>query len=133
MLGEQIGEGKGKILSQRVIDVRDGIPKMEVYFTSSGKFKGIEATEVATTPRSDGTIYGEGCGVVLTKDGKETVTWTGQGIGRFVSQGRIRFAGSLFFRTSSSGQLGFLNNSVGVFEYESDEQGNSSSRIWEWK
>jgi hypothetical protein len=77
-------------------------------------------------------IYGEGCGVVLTKDGKETVTWTGQGIGRFVSQGRIRFAGSLFYRTSSSGQLGFLNNLVGVFEYESDEQdeqGNSSSRI----
>jgi hypothetical protein len=54
-------------------------------------------------------------------------------VGRFVSQGRIRFTGSLFFRTSSSGQLGFLNNSVGVFEYESDEQGNSSSRIWEWK
>ncbi len=44
MLGEQIGEGKGKILSQRVIDVRDGIPKIEVSFTSSGKFKGIEAT-----------------------------------------------------------------------------------------
>lgn len=136
MLGEQIGEGKGKILSQRVIDIRDGIPKIEVSFTSSGKFKGIEATEVATystTPRSDGMLYGEGCGVVLSKDGKETVTWTGQGIGRFVSQGRIRFAGSLFFRTSSSGQLGFLNNLVGVFEYESDEQGNSSSKIWEWK
>jgi hypothetical protein len=136
MLGEQIGDGIGKILSQRVIDVRDGIPKIEVSFTSSGKFKGIEATELATystTPRSDGVLYGEGRGVVLSKDGKETVTWTGQGIGRFVSQGRIRFAGSLFYRTSSSGQLGFPNNLVGVFEYESDEQGNSFSRIWEWK
>ena len=96
MLCEQIGEGKGKILSQRVIDIRDGIPKIEVSFTSSGRFKDIEATKVAsysTTPRSDGMIYGEGCGVVLSKDGKETVTWTGQGIGRFVSQGRIRFVG----------------------------------------
>ena len=84
MLGEQIGEGKGKILSQRVIDIRDGIPKIEVSFTSSGRFKGIEVTELATystTPRSDGVLYGEGYEVVLSKDGKETVTWTGQGIG----------------------------------------------------
>jgi hypothetical protein len=50
MLGEQMGKGKGKILNQRVIDVRDGITKIEVSFTftSSGKFKGTEATEVVT-------------------------------------------------------------------------------------
>jgi hypothetical protein len=78
-------------------------------------------------------LYGEGYEVVLSKDGKETVTWTGQVIGRFVSQGRTRFAGSLFYRTSSSGQIGFLNNMVVVFEYESDEQGNSFSTIWEWQ
>lgn len=43
-----MSKGKGKILNQRVIDVRDGITKIEVSFTSSGKFKGIEATEVVT-------------------------------------------------------------------------------------
>ncbi|MFL6403283.1 MAG: hypothetical protein ACJ71M_07390 [Nitrososphaeraceae archaeon] len=30
MLGDQIGEDKGKITSQRVLDVVEGIPKMEL-------------------------------------------------------------------------------------------------------
>jgi hypothetical protein len=42
--------------------------------------------------------------------------------------------GSVFCRTpSTSGKLGFLNNMVGVFEYETYEMGNSSGKIWEWK
>jgi hypothetical protein len=43
--------------------------------------------------------------------------WTGQGIGRITGPGKIRFTGSLFFNTSSTGKLAFLNNLVGVFEY----------------
>jgi hypothetical protein len=35
MLGDQIAEDKGKITSQRVLDiVVDGIPKMEISFSS---------------------------------------------------------------------------------------------------
>ena len=69
----------------------------------------------------------------MNKDGQEMATWTGQGIGRFIGSGKIRFAGSLFFSTASAGKLAFLNNLVGVFEYESDESGNTSSKVWEWK
>ena len=58
----------------------------------------------------------------MSKDGQELATWTGQGMGRFISPGKIRFVGSLFFSTSSTGKLAFLNNLVGVFEYESDEK-----------
>jgi hypothetical protein len=46
-------------------------------------------------------MYGEGQGVVTTKDGQEIATWTGQGIGGFSSPGKISFSGSLFFRTNS--------------------------------
>ncbi|HZC50381.1 MAG TPA: hypothetical protein VE244_15130 [Nitrososphaeraceae archaeon] len=61
-------------------------------------------------------------------------TWTGQGIGRFSSPGKISFRGSLFFSTNSQNRkLAFLNNMVGVFEYEVDEMGNCSSKVWEWK
>jgi hypothetical protein len=42
----------------------------------------------------------------------------------------LRLAGLLFFRTTSPGQLAFLNNLVGVFEYQSDKQENASSKIW---
>ena len=137
MLGDQIGEDKGKITSQRVLDVIGGIPKIETSFSATGNYKGIETTEITTysaSPRpGEGVMYGEGQGVMMTKDGQDMATWTGQGVGRFTSPGKIRFTGSLFFSASSNGKLAFLNNLVGVFEYESDEQGNTSSKVWEWK
>ena len=50
-----------------------------------------------------------------------------------------RDVGSIFCRKSSSssssttsGKLAFLNNMVGVFEYEADKMGNSR-KTWEWK
>ena len=136
MLGEQIIEEKGKITGQRVLDVGEGTPKMETSFSAIGKYRGVEGTDTGTywsTPRPGGAIYGQGQGVVMSKDGQEMATWTGQGVGRFTSTGKIRFVGSLFFSTASAGNLAFLNNLVGVFEYEADEVGNTSSKVWEWK
>ena len=136
MLGDQVGEDKGKVTSQRVLEVVNGIPKIETSFSTIGKYKGVETTEIGTywaSPGPDGVMQGQGQGVVTTKDGSEMATWTGQGIGRFTSQGKIRFIGSLFFSTPSNGKLAFFKNLVGVFEYESDEQGNTSSKVWEWK
>jgi hypothetical protein len=80
-------------------------------------------------------MYGEGQGIITAKDGQGMATWTGQGIGRFTSPGKISFRGSLFFSapSPSGGKLSSLNNLVGVFEYEQDEQGNCSDKVWEWK
>jgi len=136
MLGNQIFEENGKVTSQRILDVEGGIPKMETSFSATGNYRGTETTANITywsTPRPGGAIYGEGQGVLMSKDGQEMATWTGPGIGRFTGQGKIRFTGSLFYTTSSTGRLAFLNNMVGVFEYESDEIGNTSSKVWEWK
>ena len=136
MLGDLISEEKGKITNQRVLDVEGGEPKMETSFSASGNYRGVETTATVTyggSFRPGGAIYGEGQGVLMSKDGQEMATWTGQGIGRFTSPGKIRFTGSLFFSTSSTGKLAFLNNLVGVFEYETDESGNTSAKAWEWK
>ena len=136
MLGDLISEEKGKITSQRVLDVEGGEPKIETSFSATGNYRGVDATATVTywgTPRPGGAIYGEGQGALMSKDGKEMATWTGYGIGRFTGPGKIRFTGSLFFKTSSTGKLAFLNNLVGVFEYETDESGNTSSKVWEWK
>jgi hypothetical protein len=135
-LGELIIEDRGKITGQRVIDVEG--PKIETSFTMRGKYKGQEGTNMGTycsvmTEGEEGTMYGEGQGVLTTKDGQGMATWTGQGIGRFTSPGKISFRGSLFFRAHSGGKLSSLNNIVGVFEYEVDEEGNCSSKVWEWK
>ncbi|MFL6318723.1 MAG: hypothetical protein ACJ73C_18585, partial [Nitrososphaeraceae archaeon] len=87
------------------------------------KYNDVETTEIGTyrsTPRSGGAIYGEGQGMIMTKDGHDMATWIGQGVGRFTSSGKIRFTGSLLFSASSNGKLAFLNNLAGVFEYEAD-------------
>jgi hypothetical protein len=71
----------------------------------------------------------------MTKDDTsgETATWTGYGIGCLAAGGRVSYRGSLFFRTNSTGKMSFLNNIVGVFEYEVDESGNTTAKVWEWK
>jgi hypothetical protein len=135
-LGELIVEDRGKITGQRVLDVDS--PKIESSFTMSGSYIREEGTDMGTycsvmRQGEEGVMYVEGQGVFTTKDGKGMVTWTGQGIGRFTSPGNIRIRGSLFFRAPSEGKLSSYNNLVGVFEYEVDEQGNCSGRVWEWK
>ena len=48
MLGDQIGEEKGKITGQRVLDVEGGIPKLETSFSATGKYKGVEVIDTGT-------------------------------------------------------------------------------------
>ncbi|HJY15161.1 MAG TPA: hypothetical protein VJ225_03955 [Nitrososphaeraceae archaeon] len=136
-LGELIEEARGKVTGQRVLNV-EGIPKMETSFAMEGNYKGTPCTDVGTYSAvlKEGVLQGEGQGIVISKDGQGTASWTGQGVGRFTGPGKVSFRGSLFFRTPSAsegGKLSFLNNMVGVFEYEVDETGNCSVKTWEWK
>ena len=140
MLGDLIYEAEGKVTNMRVISVEEGRPKIEVTISQNGLLKGVEVTSIVTyssiPTEQGGAIYAEGQGVIMTKKdgygGGETATWTGQGIAHYSGQ-RRRDIGSIFCRTSSNGKLAFLNNMVGVFEYESDEDGTSKGKIWEWK
>src|SRR5438093_13752832 len=77
MLGEKIGGAEGKVTSQRVLPNPGGGPKMETSFQSKGTLLGTNITETGTywaIVRPDGTLYGEGQGVVMAKDGK-MATW----------------------------------------------------------
>jgi hypothetical protein len=140
VLGELIEEESGKITGQRVVSVEG--PKIESSFTMNGKCGGQDETDIGTywavmrEVAEAGVVYeAEAQGVITTKDGQGMATYTVQGIGRFTSPGKIRFHGSVFYRTTptSGGKLSSLNNKVGVFEYEEDEQGNCSVKVWEWK
>jgi hypothetical protein len=137
MLGELIAEARGKITGQRVLDVEG--PKIEYSFFATGKMKDVDITHMATfwtTPRGNGILYGEGQGVITTKDGQDMATEIGHGIGGFTDGGKkVKFRGSFFYRALSltSGKLAFLNNTVGIFEYEGDESGNTLHKVWEWK
>jgi hypothetical protein len=70
---------------------------------------------------------------MIKEDVNELATRTGQGIA-YYSGSKRRDVGSAFCRAgTTTGLLAFLNNMVGVFEYEVDENGNSGGKIWEWK
>jgi hypothetical protein len=104
-----------------------------------GTLRGTPSTNVGTYTavlKEGGVLFGQGQGVVTAKDGQGMATWTGHGIGKFTSPGKVRFCGSVLFRTPSDaagGKLLSLNNTVAVFEYEVDEMGNCSTKSWEWK
>jgi hypothetical protein len=133
MLGELIGELKGRISSQRVLD-SDG-PEIETNISASGTLRGVQVTETLSyvaAPSAKGVLSGVGEGVMISSKG-EMATYTGQGIGKFDSTGTLKWRGAIFFKSTSSGELQFLNNLVAVFEAEVDAQGNFSDKTWEWK
>ena len=74
-----------------------------------GKLRGVETTMTVTywsAFRSGGALYGEAKGILMSRDGQEMVTYTAEGIGRFVGPGKIRFVGSVFYRYSLDRETG---------------------------
>jgi hypothetical protein len=132
MLGESIAESRGKRTGRRVLSTNPF--KVEVSLETSGTLLGIEVNEVITywsEARADGTLYGEGQGVTITKDG-ETATWKGQGVGKIVSGGAVSYRGAVYYSTASP-KLARLNAVAAVFEFDADANGNTHSKLWEWK
>lgn len=132
MLGELIGETKGKRIVRRVISTEP--PTVEVTFEDAGHTLGLPTSGMGTYTsviRPDGSIFGNGQGIIMTQDG-DGITWTGTGVGRFLPGGAISYRGMLFFRTTSE-KLARINNACGAFEYDVDASGSTTSKTWEWK
>ena len=65
MLGEQIGEGRGKRTARRVV-CTEPIFKVEVSFEDMTKLLGVDGMNIGTYlswPKPDGSLHGEGEGV----------------------------------------------------------------------
>jgi hypothetical protein len=134
MLGEKVGEGTGKVTSQRVLPNPGGAPRMETSFQSTGKLLGLGTTETGTyvaEGRPDGSLFGEGQGIVMGREG-ELATWTGQGVGKFNKDGSLSYRGAIYLQTSSA-KWTQLNGAALVFEHEVDAQGNTRAQLFEWK
>ncbi len=134
MLGDKIGDGSGKITSQRVLANLGGGPKMESSFQANGSLLGVKFREMGTyctVARPDGTLFGEGQGVVTTADGK-LATWTGHGVGTMNKDGTASYRGAIYYQTMPP-KLSRLNKVAVLFEYAVDADGNTRSEYWEWK
>jgi len=134
MLGEQIGEGSGKRSYRKVVSAEGSAFSVEVSFESTGKLLGVDTHEIATYcsgARADGSLYGEGHGVVLTAEGG-VATWKGGGVGKILPTGAVSYRGAIYYSTAFA-KWARLNSVAGVFEFEVDVQGNTHSKVWEWK
>ena len=133
MLGEQIGVSQGKRTGRRVLSTDAGF-KVEVSFEETGTILGVEGNNIGTywaQPRPDGSLYGEGQGIVTGKGG-EMATWKGQGVGTLKPDGAVSYRGAIYYSTAAP-NLARLNTIAVVFEYEVDAKGNTHTKSWEWK
>ncbi len=135
MFTEQIGEETGQITGIRVLPDEGHGPKVEVTFQASGTMLGVHANNMGSyisVTRPDGTLFGEGQGVAMTENG-EMVTWRGQGVGHFTGHGSaVSYRGAVYFRTTSE-RLARLNGIAGIYESETDENGKTLNKMYEWK
>ena len=130
MLGDMIGELKGKLTGSRVLSV-ECCPKIEVSVQGIGKIIGIDVTDIGTfweMIKEDGSLYGEGQGVMMSNEG-EIVTWEAQGLGKTKGKG-AEWRVSVFFNTHSI-KLSHLNNIMGIVVFEIDDEGNTKEKVWE--
>lgn len=81
---------KGKVTSQRVLDVES--PSIETSVSVSGSLKGAQIKETLTfigrPTNTSGIIHGKGIGVIMAGE-SELATYTGEGIGRVDPSGSI--------------------------------------------
>lgn len=135
MLGDLLAEDQGKITGIRVLPSEGQSPKVEVSFQAAGRLMGVEYTEMGTYQSvltDAGVFRGCGQGILMTKDG-ETISWTGEGVGRPGGNGlAASWRGAVYYRTASQ-RLAKLNSVAAVFEHEVDEGGNLTSKVFEWK
>jgi hypothetical protein len=119
---------------QRVLPNPGGVPRTETSFEANGKLLGVEYKEIGTycsLLRPDGTVYGEGHGILMGKGG-EMATWVGSGVGTFRKDGGVNYRGAVYV-SASSPTWARLNTVATLFEYAVDAKGKTKADLWEWK
>jgi len=134
MLGDQLYQASGQTIGRRVLPSQGGGPRMEITFHEAGKLLGVDVDNTGTyvnVMRPDGSLFGEGQGIVMSKDG-DGITWVGQGVGRIGQDGAISFRGAIYFQTASS-KFARLNSVATVYEHDIEPNGAHKGTYWEWK
>ncbi|HEU5172908.1 MAG TPA: hypothetical protein VFT83_05195 [Nitrososphaeraceae archaeon] len=130
-IGELLLVLKGKGEGMRLTHIDK--PELEVSWSGNGTLNGkIPIMDLGTawsTLKDDGYMHTKGHGIIITFD-NEVAKYTFSGIGKFDDNGKLRNLGSVNFDTTDNGVLSVLNNIVGVYADEIDQNGNSITKIW---
>lgn len=133
MLGEYLGEIRGKVTGIRVLPPEGSDPAIEYSIQGQGRLMGVDLIQMTTnrSVASAGLYEARGNGVIVTDDG-ELIRWTGQGTGRPIGPRGASFRGARFYRTESQ-KLARFDGLVSVFEVDVDNDGNMIEKFWQWK
>jgi hypothetical protein len=130
-IGELLLVLKGKGEGMRLTNIDK--PELEVSWSGNGTINGkIPIMDLGTawsTLKDDGYMHTKGHGIIITLD-NEVAKYTFSGIGKFDDNGKLKNLGSVNFDTNNTGVLAVLNNIVGVYADEIDQNGNSITKIW---
>ncbi|MFD9126991.1 hypothetical protein [Kitasatospora sp. NPDC059571] len=134
MLGDLIGEEQAQVTNQRVIRSDHGLPPVvESAFQGTGTLCGVTVNDVGTYTgrlRPDGTLYGEGQGVIMSPTGAHA-SWQGGGVGRFTEDGGTSWRGTIVY-SSDSPEFASLRGVAGAFEWDVGADGKAVGKIWAW-
>jgi hypothetical protein len=126
-LGEPFFVEKGKSTVRKEI----GPNRTQYTFTANGTMNGnIEVTDTGefVSVSKNNLTFDLGQGVIKTKDGSETANYTLIDVSNDTA-----FQGASAYSTNSTGKLSFLNNIIGIYKGETDENENYESTEWHWK
>jgi hypothetical protein len=126
-LGEPIFVEKGS----DVIEKEIGPNRTQHTFTSNGTMKGnieySKAGESVSVSKGNNQTFGQGHGVITTKDG-ETANYT------FIEVfNGTDWQGASAYNTNSTGELSILDNILLIYKGGADESGNYALEQWHWK
>ena len=128
MLGELIGEFKGKNTGWRVLP--DG--KVETTAQGTGKLLGMDVWMVSTTvgTMANGVFMGDVNSMMTTMTG-DLVMMKGNAVAWSTGNGGTTRVATI--HTTTAQKLARLNKVLGVYEIDTDMENNFSGKIWEWK
>ncbi len=134
-LGGLVYEETGKVTGIRVLSSDTSGTKVEIDLQTTGKIRGVAQNCLWTytqLTRSDGSIYGQGHGVMTTQDG-DVLHMIGHGSAQAPAPG-----GTLNFRVmihphTTSAKYADLNSIGLVGNYDVDAEGNTVFECFEWK
>jgi len=112
-----------------------GLPQNEISFIENSLINGnisiVNQGIFIDSLHPNDFIVGKGQGIISSFDGQK-VKWNAEDIGKITNNGSTIYQGLVYFDTNSTGSLGFLKGSVGLY-ISTVEMDGSQRNIWEWK
>ena len=134
MLGEPFYVEEGKITSQNEVGPNSTLFTFSSNGTLNGNVEVINTGDITSVSKGNNLTFDQGQGVIQTKDESEKADYSLIGVERITQEEKIVFHGVAAYSTNSTGELSFLNNTLGFFKGEGNlKTRNFVSTEWELK